>query len=90
MADTISLRVTPAYDAPAIGGVTISYGGGDQDLTSYKIRGVYIGTAGNLKVDMADGSTQLTFSNLAAGTIYPLMVTKIYNSGSTAAGIALV
>jgi hypothetical protein len=39
---------------------------------------------------MADGSTTaVTFSNLAAGVVYPICVTKIYQTGSTAAGLVL-
>lgn len=74
---------------PVVGAVAISYGGGDQTFTQNP-RGVYIGTAGHLKVDLIDGSTAITFSNLAAGQIYPFAITKIYQSGSTAAGVALL
>lgn len=73
---------------PAQGAVAIDYSGGNQTLTT-ESRGVYIGTAGHLKVDMADGTT-VTFSNLAAGTIYPLAFKKIYQTGSTAAGLVLL
>ncbi len=73
-----------------VGAIAIDYSTGDQVLTGYSrpARGVYIGTAGHLKVDMADGTT-VTFSNLAAGNDYPRAITKIYQSGSTAAGVVL-
>lgn len=87
MADTLSIKGVAVGDA-AIGAVAISYGGGDQEFTR-AVRGIYIGTAGNLKVDMADGTLGVTFSNLAAGSVYALKVTKIYQTGSTAAGLAL-
>lgn len=74
---------------PAQGAVAIDYGSGNQTLAT-ESRGVYIGTAGHLKVDMADGTTAVTFSNLAAGTVYPFAITKIYQSGSTAAGVVLL
>lgn len=74
---------------PAQGAVAIDYSGGDQVLAT-ESRGIYIDTAGNLKVDMADGTT-VTFENLAAGTIYPIAITKIYQTGSTtAAGLVLL
>lgn len=75
---------------PAEGGVVINYGGGDQTLAKV-CRGIYISTAGNLKVDMPGGGTPvtLTFTGLTAGTVYPIRVKKIYQVGSTAAGIAL-
>ena len=74
---------------PAQGAVAISYGGGNQTLST-ESRGVYISSQGHLKVDMADGTTAVTFSNLAAGVIYPIAITKIYQSGSTAAGLVLL
>lgn len=73
--------------APPVGVVAISYGGGDQTIT-VNARGVYIGTAGHLAVVMVDGTTG-TFSNLAAGTIYPMRIKQITQSGSTAAGLIL-
>jgi len=73
---------------PATGAVAIDYSGGDQTLAT-TARGVYVGTAGHLKVDMQDGTT-VTFSNLAAGSIYSIAIRKIYQTGSTAAGLALI
>lgn len=77
----------PHTTEPAIDGEAISYGSGDQTLTRAS-RAVYIGTAGHLVVTMR-GGTQLTFSNLAAGSIYPISCTAIIQSGSTAAGLVL-
>lgn len=73
---------------PAMGGVAISYGGGNQVLATYG-RAIYIGTAGNLAVVMVDG-TAVTFSNLLAGTVYPFAVRQITQAGSTAAGVVLL
>jgi hypothetical protein len=84
----MSGRSPTSHRDPAYGAVTIDYSGGDQTLTQYA-RGVYIGTAGNLKVDLLDGSTA-TFSNLVAGTVYPFTIKKIYQTGSTAAGVVLL
>lgn len=64
--------------------MVIDYSGGDQDVT-VPARAVYVGTAGNLKVDMSDGTT-VTFANLAAGQVYPFAVTKVYQTGSSVAG----
>lgn len=54
-------------------------------------RGVALGTAGILKVDMANGQTGVLIPSgaLAAGTIHPLAVTKIYSTadGTTAASV---
>ena len=50
-------------------------------------RSIYIGTAGNLEVTMADGS-KATFTNVAAG-YHPLCVKIIHTTGdgTTATGI---
>lgn len=49
-------------------------------------KGIYVGVAGDLKVDMADGST-ITFTNLASGVVHPLSVKRVYAAGTTATGI---
>lgn len=59
------------------------------DLSSGMTRGLYIGGSGDVKVDMADGST-VTFVGLAAGVIHPLRVKRIYTSGTTATNIIAV
>lgn len=71
---------------PAVGGVAFT-GTADVTLDTYA-RGVYISTAGDLKVDLLDGSI-VTFSNLLAGVVYPFAITKVYDTGTTAAGVAL-
>lgn len=87
MADTMALKGVGAND-PAVGGIAIDYAAADQ-LFTRPVRALYIATAGTLKVDLVDGST-LTFASLAAGTIYPLRVVKIWMTGSSsAAGLAL-
>ncbi len=54
------------------------------DSTDIKTtRAIYVGGSGNLKVDMAYGTT-VTFNNLTAGTILPVQVTRVYSTGTTA------
>ncbi len=77
----------PQTDVPPVGAEAISYGGGNQTLSPYA-RGVYISSAGDLKVDMASGDT-VTFTGLAAGQMYPMVISKLYQTGSTAAGLVL-
>jgi hypothetical protein len=48
-------------------------------------RALYIGVAGNLKVTMVDGQ-DVTFLALAAGTILPIQVTKVFATGTTITG----
>lgn len=67
-----------AYDAAA---VTPADGGSLRPT-----RALYVGGAGNIKVDMALGST-VTFSGALAGTILPVQVTRVYSTGTTATNI---
>lgn len=47
-------------------------------------RGVYVGGAGDLTVDMADGGPAVTFVGVLAGSLLPIQVTKVYATGTTA------
>jgi hypothetical protein len=82
MAGTPSYRsadaTVSAYDAAA---VTPS------DSTVLRpTRGLYTGSGGTIKVDMSLGAT-ITFSNVLAGTILPVQVTKVYSTDTDATGI---
>jgi hypothetical protein len=57
------------------------------DLTGEPFYAVYVGTGGNLKVDMADGGAAVTLSNVASGQLLPIMVERIYATGTTASNI---
>lgn len=48
---------------------------------------VVVETAGNLTVDLADGSENITFA-LPAG-LFPIAVTRIYSTATTASGISV-
>jgi hypothetical protein len=76
-------NLTPV-DAPALHAFAVTPADGS-DLAN-ATRGVYVGAAGSLKVDMV-GSGTVTFANLAAGVIHPLRVVRIYATGTTATGI---
>jgi len=49
-------------------------------------RGVWVGGAGNLNVDMASGPTVL-FSGVAAGTLLPIRVKRVRSTSTTATNI---
>lgn len=49
-------------------------------------RGIYVGVAGNLKVETANGDV-VTFVDLAAGMIHPIMCKQVYATGTTATDI---
>lgn len=68
---------------PATNAVSITP---DTDL-AIATRGVYVGVAGDLKVDMQDAGTAVTFVGLAAGIVHPISIKKVYASGTTATNI---
>ena len=50
-------------------------------------RGLYVGGAGDVKVDMSMDGTAVTFSGILAGTILPIQVVKVYATDTTATSI---
>jgi hypothetical protein len=54
------------------------------DLTEVT-RALYIGGAGDVKVDI--GATAITFVGVAAGSLLPIRVTRVYATGTTASSI---
>ena len=73
---------------PAVGAETVDISSSD-DTLAQESRGIYVGTSGDLKVDLAGGTT-VTFSNLAAGVVHPLRVVKVYMDGTNADDIVAV
>lgn len=67
-----------AYDAAAVT---------PNDSTDIRpTRSLYIGAAGNVKVDMALGTT-VTFTAVVAGSILPIQVKRVYSTDTTASDI---
>lgn len=58
----------------------------DTENLTQATRGLYVGVAGDVKVDMASGDT-ITFKTLSAGIIHPLRVRKVYSTGTNATDI---
>lgn len=58
------------------------------DLT-YTTRAVFVGTGGDLNVDMASGQTVL-FSGVPDGAFLPISVNRIRSTSTTASGIVAV
>ena len=57
------------------------------DLSGEPYFAVWVGTGGDLKVDMASGTGTVTLSNCASGQLIPIMVERIYATGTTASNI---
>jgi len=47
---------------------------------------IYVGTAGNVAVRTSGGQT-VTFANVPAGSTLPVMVTRVFSTGTTAGNI---
>ena len=73
----ISSAASPAVSAAA---VTPNDGA---DLSRIPTRSLWIGGAGNVNVDMADGTTVL-FSGCTAGSILPVQVKRVRSTNTTA------
>lgn len=71
--------------SPAQRAETVDASSGDDTLTRVS-RGLYVGTSGDVAVTMYGGGN-VTFANVPAGTILPVRVTVVLNSGTTASDI---
>ena len=69
----------PPTDAQSVGG------GADVDLKTVT-RAIYVGGAGNVKVQMLSG-VDVTFTAVPVGTYLPIRVKKIYATGTSASAI---
>lgn len=49
-------------------------------------RGIWVGVAGNLRVQMVGGAIE-TFENAIAGIVHPLRVIRVFATGTGATGI---
>lgn len=73
-----------SYVDPAKQGIAIT----PSDSTSFSFgytRGIYVGGAGNLSVEMANGT--VVFYSVNAGTVLPLRVTRVNSTGTTATNL---
>lgn len=61
---------------PAVKAIAISADAGN-DLATKPARGLYVGTAGDIIVDMLAGDTEVTFKNVPAGTILPIQINRL-------------
>lgn len=50
---------------------------------------LYIGGAGNVKVTTLDGD-DITFTALAVGVVHPILVKRVWSTGTTATNMLLV
>lgn len=53
------------------------------DTTTFEPSVIYVGSAGNVKVDTAQGTT-VTFVGVQAGGVIPVRVRRVWSAGTTA------
>jgi hypothetical protein len=83
MATAAYLSADATVSAHRASAVTTS----DSTIYGQPTRALYIGAAGNLTVDMADGGSSVLFVGVQGGTLLPIQVTRIYATGTTATSI---
>ncbi|MGB3714492.1 MAG: hypothetical protein WA996_08695 [Candidatus Promineifilaceae bacterium] len=52
-------------------------------------RGLYVGVAGDVKVDSLDGNA-VTYTELMAGVIHAISCTRVYSTGTAATNIVAI
>ncbi len=83
MPDTFKSLAT-SLSSPATGAASISPSN-NSDLAQVT-RAIYVGGPGRMTAILADGA-EITFENMAAGMIYPLRVSRIKSTNTTATGL---
>lgn len=69
---------------PAIGATAITPS--DTAELDMNMKGIYVGGAGNIKLETADGST-VTFASCAAGSILPVVAKFVFSTDTTATAL---
>ena len=69
---------------PAVNAVDITPS--DAAPLAFATRAIYVGTTGNLRVQMVSGDI-VTLNSVQAGAFYPLRVGQVMATGTTAAGL---
>jgi hypothetical protein len=78
----ITSSKSPLHVNAATGGAAIT----PSDSTVVDFNGIYVGGAGNLTVTLLNG-TDVTLTAVIVGQIYPLRVTKVKATGTTATNL---
>jgi hypothetical protein len=74
----------PGLDSPAASAEAVVPS--DAAPLAAPARALYVGSAGSLRVVMLAGQT-VSFAGVQAGMVYPLRVTQVLATGTTAGGI---
>lgn len=83
----MAMKDASGYDAPASNAFAVTPADGS-NLT-HAARALFVGGAGDIKVDTLGGDT-VTFTGVVAGSILPVRILKVYATGTTATNIVAV
>jgi hypothetical protein len=83
----MAMKDASGYDAPASNAFAVTPADGS-NLT-HAARALFVGGAGNIKVDTLGGDT-VTFTGVVAGSILPVRILKVYSTDTTATNIVAV
>lgn len=84
MADDFDTYHTGLSDTAANAAAITPHDSTDLSRTT---RGIYVGGAGNVSVEMKSTGTAVVFQGLAAGTILPVRATRVNATGTTATNL---
>ena len=59
------------------------------DSTDLDIGVLFVGTGGDVKVDLATYGTSVTYKHVADGVFLPVLVKRVYSTGTTASDIVI-
>ena len=59
----------------------------DSATLTYPTRGIYVGVSGDVAVILQDDTAAVTFKNMVQGCIYPMQVSKVMSTNTTATNI---
>lgn len=82
--DTKGLQQRVAAHIVEHGAVTKS------DSTVLDFDGLYVGTAGNVAIEIIEDEGAVTYNNVQDGTFIPIKGVRVYSTGTTASNIVWV
>ena len=57
------------------------------DSTEVEYTSLYVGSAGNVAVQLAGSNSSITYANVQDGSFMPIEVIKVFSTGTTASNI---
>ena len=73
---------TPMSDFPARGAAAVTPS--DSADLEYRSRALYVGTGGDISVNMAGTGAAVVFTGVPSGSVLPISVTRVLAAGTTA------